>query len=446
MTDRTKQAFAIAFIFLAALAMRWWYMERLVIPQPVRGDALQYVRYANNIMDHGVFSRGTSTPPQPDGYFTPGYPLFLVACIRSAKAVGVDPYQFLLSTQAVIGALTAVLTFLLARLCIGLWASITAALLTVLSPHLVSHGGYILTETLFGFLLALALYLFASGILRRRHARLIASGGVFGYAYLVNPIVMFAPLLLTPVALIFARPNQTDRRAIVVGLLLYLAVFGAWQWRNKVEVAHEASGSADRIFWNFIIGMHSDYHEIWRKNPRDPNNPADLDRKALGGSYQALAETLWQRVRQDPGHYLSWYLVKKPLQLWGWDILIGQGDIYVYPVTQSLYSTSRLAWLSEAVMKSLHYWLVAAALLGLLYLWRDERPATRLTLISLYVALVYISVVYVLLHAEPRYSVPLQPEMHIGALYFLSQVFRSIDKLRRRSRQDLAGKPIDQRT
>jgi heme A synthase len=73
---------------------------------------------------------------------------------------------------------------------------------------------------------------------------------------------------------------------------------------------------------------------------------------------------------------------------------------------------------SYDLMRRLHPWLLVLALIGLpLAAWRrrDEPPAVRV----LYLALGCVSLVYVALQAEARYSVPLRPLLYVCAVYGL---------------------------
>ena len=125
----------------------------------------------------------------------------------------------------------------------------------------------------------------------------------------------------------------------------------------------------------------------------------------------------------------GWYFVKKPLLLWDWDIRIGAGDIFIYPVRYSLYHTSRSALATHAIMKSMHVWLFAAALLSVLLLTRDT-TGTPWMPASLYLSVVSISAVYCMAQSEPRYSVPMRPEMYILAAYFLNGLVDMYQKWR----------------
>lgn len=424
MTTPGRDVFALLFILFLSLWIRVTYFQHTVIDTPVRGDAIFYLQYAKNLLNHATFSKETgSTSPAPDSYWAPGYPAFLAAVIVAADVLHVQAYPAIMALQVLLGALTAVLTFLIARLFLDRKWSLAAAVLAALSPHMVSLGANLLTETLYAFLLTASVYVFLLGFSRRSGVLYAASGAVFALAWLVNPVMFFLPLFFIAAALWFhARENGTPagaRRGMIVCLVLFLAIAGAWQARGILNVPPGSPSGADRLLTNLIIGSHSDYYRIWRADPRNDSNPASLDLQRLGGSYPAFAELLWQRIRQRPLHYLKWYFVDKPLLLWGWNIRVGQGDVYVFPVVRSWYQTSGPAAALHAVMKSLHFWLFALAILGLFVLVRRGARGRDTVPAFLYIVLVYVSAVYVVTQSEPRYSVPLRPEFYLCAVYFL---------------------------
>jgi hypothetical protein len=138
-------------------------------------------------------------------------------------------------------------------------------------------------------------------------------------------------------------------------------------------------------------------------------------------SYETFFLELKGKVVEDPMGMLRWYLIGKPLQLWGWDILNGQGDIYVYDVLFSLYHISKPAMVSYSIMRSLHPWLVGFCLLGLIFALRESGTRKSIVL-ALYTTIISVGLVYVVTQSEPRYSVPLRPEMYIAASYFFWKV------------------------
>jgi hypothetical protein len=219
------------------------------------------------------------------------------------------------------------------------------------------------------------------------------------------------------------------KKMITVFLVTFMLPFVLWSVRGHLNVPSTSLSSADRALTNFIIGAHHDFFDIWRVNPRDPNNPAEIDKKAVNGSWSKFVRILSQRIYVSPGHYAKWYLYDKPKLLWSWNILIGQGDIYVYPVITSWFNTSQSAVLVHTIMKSIHGWLLFLATLGVIFIFKKIRRPEDEMAIAVYVMVVYVSAVYVILQAEPRYSIPLRPAMYLCAMFGLWQISRLMKTL-----------------
>ncbi len=408
-------------LFLLALLFRLWYMDEFVIYTPIAGDALSYVQYSLNLIDHGVFSKDTAVPPVPDAYWAPGFPLFLVLSSTLADLFHWDHYTTVLVGQSLLGAGIVFLTWKMGRLFLGYNGALLASVLTLFSPHLVSLGAYFLTETLFSFFLLLSLYLYSLLVKRgliQSWLLLVSVAVTFGLAYLVNPVFLFLPFLLITGTIFFKKKEISQIRVPLLALVgIFLVFVASWEVRNYLSVPEEAPSSSHRVYVNLIIGSHEKYHEIWRRNPRDPKNPATVDVRNFEGSIGAFSKELIKRFSQDPAHYFSWYFVKKPYQLWSWNILTGKGDVYVYIPASTLYDTSIIARISISIMKALHLPLFLLSLLGMYFMFRDSSKDSKLFVGIIYTCLIYVSSIYVVLQAEPRYSIPLRPEFYLAAIY-----------------------------
>jgi 4-amino-4-deoxy-L-arabinose transferase-like glycosyltransferase len=365
-------------------------------------------------------------------------------------------YAALLTYHAAIGALTAVCTALLGSLFLPLWGAFLAGLLVALSPHSISMGGYLLTETTFSFLAIVAGYLTLFGLFRGKRYVSAVAGFVFGLAYLVNPVIFFVPFLLAGVALLVRRkrsPGETtdsggrSGRCLAYFLVPFLCVVALWSGRNYLDVPRGSQSAYDRALANFIIGAHSDFFEIYRKNPRDPNNPAGIDSHNAHGSWGKFVPVLLGRIESAPWAYAKWYLLEKPYLLWSWNILVGQGDIYVYPVIKSLYSSSKSALASYSLMKALHPPMLMLALLGVpLLLWHLSRGTASAEIAVLYTILIYVTVVYVVFQAEPRYSVPFRSVLYLCTAYVMVEVSRVVARVIRESKEKgQALEPVEER-
>ena len=432
-TNAMSLWFSLAAVAFLALWIRVEYFHNTVVDNPIRGDAAQYVQYALNLVNYGVFSKDRATDtPQPDSYWAPGYPAYIAIAMLLEKNHGINAYRTLIYSQAFTGALIAVFTLLTGRLFLHHYWALFAAILVAFSPHLISLGNNVLTETLFTLLLLVSIYSFLLAFLHRQKSLYLLSGSLFGLSYLVNPVAFFTPIFLTALALFLYRSKQnlsigTSLRLAAPCLLVFFVIVSIWAARGAINVGDDSPTGSSRLLGNIIIGTHHDFHDIWRANPRDPNNPATIDNREIEGSFSAFFDLLLTRIKQDPLHYAKWYFLQKPLMLWDWNILTGQGDIYVYPVEYSLYHISKPARLTYSIMLAAHYWLFSFAVLGLFFAYRQHKDAASSTSAAiplfLYLTVIYVSSVYVIAQAEARYSIPLRPEMYLCSAYFLSQLF-----------------------
>jgi hypothetical protein len=268
------------------------------------------------------------------------------------------------------------------------------------------------------------------------------AGLLFGLTYLTNPVVLFVPLLLLFLH-VFNRRKTTSTGKLLKVLAPFLMVFMllvvVWQVRDMVSVSDEKESTADRAFVNLVIGSHSDYHAIWRENILEHQhttklvNLADQDFEQYRNDHAGFYRELLHRVWADPQHYLYWYLIQKPLDFFGWNILAGDGDIYQYSVNSSIYHTSPLALISLVIMKQLHLWLVGAALFGLCFAVREQESARKEALVCIYLCLFYITTLYVVLHTDGRYSIPLRPEIYLCAVYAIEKFFNLAKDLKAKS-------------
>ena len=419
------------------MVLRLTYVTRTEVYVPIRADARNYCIYAQNLVNHKIFSKELSNNPTPDSFWSPAYPTMLASILY---VFGIQHfYPAVLFTQALLGALTAGMVFAIGSFFLPLWAAAAAGVLTACSPHLISMGGYLLTETLFAFTLLLFLLTYMIAIKTEKSGHFITAGTLAGITYLVNPVIFFAPFLFA--GLFFFKsndnrfsPGNPKKKLILLFLVAFIIPWLIWSVRCRLNVPATSSSSANRALVNFIIGAHHNFYEIWRANPRDPENPATLDQKTVDGSWSKFIPILAKRIWEKPGHYARWYFYEKPKLLWSWDILIGQGDIYVYEVVKSWFQTSGFAAALHSIMKSIHGWLILLSLLGGVFLLKNGNSQRGQMVMIIYVCIIYISAVYVVLQSEPRYSIPQRPLMYLCAMFGLWQISCTAQKLLARKR------------
>ena len=431
----TLRVSLLAIIILSGAVLRYAFNLETVIDNPIRGDGAYYVIYANNLLEYSTFSKDKDNiPPVPDSYWSPGYPAFLALMIKASRFLGINNYNLVLSSQLVLGLLTILLCYQVSKsLLPGYWPLLPAGLAAA-SPHLVSLGQLLLSETLFGFLMLASVYALIRGLGTKRDSWIYTAGGGFALTYLVNPVSLFlAPLLALMYVWQAAKTGDAPRATRLVKAIMIMGpviiVATAWSVRNAISVPETSPGASDRLLTNLIIGMQRDYHSVWRANMRDPNNPATLDADRIQGSYSNFLRVLAARTSAQPASMMKWYGLQKPYLLWDWDMRVGLGDIYIFPIHTSLYHNSKPALLSYIVMRATHFWLITAAILGTIFLFRKNSDESA-NAAMIYGCLFYVSLVYVVTQAEPRYSIPLRSELYICATYFLWNTVESYKRFK----------------
>ena len=424
---RTVRWLLIVLIVVVAALLRSAYNANTLIVDPIRADAAYNLVYANNLLDDATFSKDMSDSPVPDSYWAPGYPIFLAAVIWTSELLSVDTYHAILFCQMLLGVGTVILCFAVAASFLpGLWP-LLPAILAALSPHLVSTASYVLTETLFGFLLMLAFYGLVRALRGESRSSWFWAGTYFALAYLVNPVSLFLAPIIAVAILLFARSGQLlpplgkVYRCLVLLLAPLLVTSALWSIRSAVVVPADQETASKRLLTNLVIGMYPDYHEKWRASILEPEKKIVAPGAGVDESYGTFFEVLVQRFKQNPVQMLAWYVVQKPMLLWDWDIRTGFGDIYIYRVEYSLYHTSIPAIVTYSFMSALHPVVLAVSIVGLGFLYRRDSKNSLLPIL-LYIALVYVSLIYVLSQSEPRYSIPLRSEIYICFTFAIWQV------------------------
>jgi hypothetical protein len=129
----------------------------------------------------------------------------------------------------------------------------------------------------------------------------------------------------------------------------------------------------------------------------------------------SVLKEISRRFKNEPLKYIRWYIVGKPAMFFSWDIIVGMGDVFIYPVFTSPYhNPNGFFSLTHRVMKSLHGLLTVLALVTSIFLWFPIAKK-MLTVEGLIVArfisllMLYFILVHIAGTPLPRYSVPLRP-------------------------------------
>jgi len=127
------------------------------------------------------------------------------------------------------------------------------------------------------------------------------------------------------------------------------------------------------------------------------------------------ASMVLRRFAEHPYRFGVWYLIEKPVELWGWNIQIGQGDIYIKPTQNSPFQSNRPWVVTEVIFHALNPILMLLTLTSFVALlcrkrWNtvfdSKNPLDDNILIPAVFLLAFVTFVYSTLQAEPRYAIP----------------------------------------
>ena len=413
-------AFSIVFF---ALWFRLEYQAHTIVDTPLRADAAQYYSIGWNLVHHGVVSMAIpdSVAPSPDSYRSPGYPLLVALSIQ----LGGDEkgYHYLLLLQALLGALSVGLTIAIARQWLSFTYAIIAGLTAAIWPHLVTLSGYVLTETFFGFTLLLGSYLLIIARRNQRTYQYVLSGLVFAYSALINPAILLFPVVIAAV-LFFSQ-----RKFVVIFLLCALSFPVAWAARSAM--LDSAKTSSGRLLENILAGTEPDFDYNFSPAALVAKSRVSAGVKQYRNDFPAALGMIVDRFTENPAFYANWYFVQKPLRFWQWSIL-GDGDIYVYPVFVSPFQTNAFFRAIVSLCYSLNIFLMAAAFCFVLVfsvksfrhgLRDQDMPVVFITLLF-----VYATVLHSVLTPDPRYATPFRAFEILLALSLLAAIQEYIQK------------------
>lgn len=402
-----RQIIALAAIAALALLVRLYYVHNAVVVDPLRGDAVQYVVYAINLLDHHVFSMQTEGVLLPDGFRDPGYPTFL-AILMSVAGRQQGFYLLTLDVQSVLSAATVAMYFVLARRWLGMAAAFVVGLGMTFWPHAITLTGYVLSETLVGFLFVLGLVLLQVGYDRRSRWIGAAAGLFFAAAALTNATLL--PVL--PLFALVALWRDRDRRPMwSMVLLAALIPATAWSVRGASLPSTRSDRASDRIAMNFVQGSWPEYHTAWSsvvvkrdETPRAVLNAIDADVNRLQQNRAQGLSSIFGRFSSEPLRYTLWYL-SKPVELWGWEIGIGNGGIYVFPTLQSPLSGQGPLRITTDLFIIANPLLMSLALVGLIVVLATARARPKPLVLAAF-AVAFLTMVFTVLQADARYAVP----------------------------------------
>jgi len=194
-------------------------------------DSIGYYRLAENLRQHGLFSRCERPPLIPDNVITPVYPFFLAMFLSIARgSLWIIPVA-----QGVINSLAAGLVFKMGERLFSRRAGFIAGICYALDTSALIHTFSILTESLFTFLFLLANFFLVKYIQQISFKNLALAATLFGLATLCRPVGLYYPVVVVVILLCtVAAAFPTRVKNVALFVLLFILALSPWLIRNKL--------------------------------------------------------------------------------------------------------------------------------------------------------------------------------------------------------------------
>lgn len=396
---------AILLVTIFSLYMNLTAVATTSINSPIQGDATDYLAYAFNIKAHGVYSREipllTEIAPEPDAVRAPGYTLMIMPFVDTvAGSLNLKPILYI---QAALGAITVLFSILIFVKMMPFWASIVGGLLVAISPHLVNTSVYLLTESVFTFLLVSHVYSLVAAKENRNLWLYTLSGCLLAASWLVRPTTLLLPLFYILIFGMTAYKKQLSWRALACLVLPFFIAFSAWSVRNEL-----ATGStSDHLLTVSFIQNGSYINMMYEDRPETYAYPYAYETKPIKTVPDAIM-LHWDHFKAEPIRYISWTLIGKPAQFLAWSLPETIGGAFIYEPIDTPYFTNSFFRATYNISEALHMPLMLLAIMAcVFFLIKGDRNNFALQISSIIV--LYFLAFHAAGSPYPRYSIPIRP-------------------------------------
>ena len=382
------------------------------------GDTHTYLTLAHNLGKHHVFSQSLQPPFVPSAYKPPLYSAFLAGLFQ----LGITSPASIRVVQAVLGGFSALFVFLSAWWITGRRIeAVCAGLLAALCPYMVHYTRNLLSDWLGVFLFSAFLAVTVRSLVHKRAHLAALAGLLLGLTILVRPVML--PFALGSGILYLCTRQWRLRQRIVAASLCVLtcaAVVGVWSARNYAVLGKFVAVSAGGMPVGLLRGTwETEKNWSWTAVPEEFFTTTDEETyaKKLVESYTLAADKgdmgflfrlnkqlkalAFKRIGEAPERYLSLCVGRLPILWWNHHIPM---------------------YLEQDPPGGFVYLYLVGGLLALPLL-RFSRYR-RGPMVLLFMVPVYVTLMHLPAHCEPRFTLPAMPALSILAGLGFAAAFR----------------------
>lgn len=440
--ERTQKLFLVLVFFIALSTSACF---AFIFNHSLKGDAAGYDTLGWNLASGRGFSLASSYPYTPTMYREPVYPLFLggIFYIFGHNLVAVRLIQIF------IFALSSIMLFYLTQKIFDKKTAMISSVIFSIFPTAMDYPSYLLSETLFTFLLISTILVLLKAILSKRIYLFFYSGILLGITILCKAVMLifFIPVIL---ALYFKY-----RRAILKYFIIFFIgstlILLPWLVRNYL------------LFGTFSITLRSGTQLLYRAEKLN-DSPEKMKSTAVYSVSEYLGKKLYPYITEDPAGFLDKDLnllceqeeelrkkgytdveidkmnrknaisriIKRPLlylmqssvefiKLTGFTHIPLLNEIQIIKKFQALKNGNTILSLIRGLLHILAFILLALTITGM---WFSRKKWREWFLIA--AVIIYLNLMHSFLFACARYTVVLIPFYLIFVSYSLLNIHKKI--------------------
>ena len=392
--DRVRLALIVGIALVIRVA---WVLLFQTSPM---SDAAEYDGLAWRLANGEGYVKHDGTPT---AFWPVGYPAFLAAIYvvfgHSWPAAGL--------ANALLGAVSVVLTYRLAREVLPSGPSLVAAAVVALLPsHIVSFTSVLRNEALHTVLLLVALIATCRAVRQPNLKNAVLLGLVIGVGIYVRPILLPFPLAI--LVLLSVRGGVSVRSAVAlacVTLLVSLVTISPWTVRNLVVMGQPvltATNGGITFYKGNGPGAFGGHRSV------DPSVFSDTSELTV------YREGIRMGIEHIVDHPVQWLgiLPRKFFHLWASD----RYNMAPFIIPEHYLKFLPVLWVIAQL-----YWTIIVLAAGAAALTRSVREYwLRFPAILLPLTLVYWTAFHMMFHGEGRFHVQVIPVVVVMGAHLLS--------------------------
>lgn len=418
-------AFIISVIFAFVLRNSW----------DPNTEGVQFDAIGWNITSGHGFSLSDRAPYIPTMGRDPAYPFFLSVIYRF---FGHNVIVVVL-VQIALFVLTCLLSYALAQDIFGKKVATYSGMLCAISPALANYPSYLLSETLFIFLICLTVFCLNRAVSSKGFFWFLASGVSLGITVLCKSIIVLF-FFLAFAGIILLKPSDSrilSRKFIgrmIIFSLIFLLLAGSWSRRNYSEFGtYQISlrGSAAlweraerlekpwkdmkcEIMYNFSEYLGNKIFPGMAENPRDVllewsrksyYKSAELEQAGLSPleADRAMRKEAVEKIRANPIKFIA-YMPMELIKMTAFVYVPMLNEPQVINWFHGLRHGNAILSSIRGAFRLCAYPILVFAVIGIISTWHLWRKWFFLIAV-----IIYINLIYSMLFAMGRYAVPLAP-------------------------------------